>query len=147
MARFEGRVALITGGGSGIGAALARRLHDLGNTVIIAGRRMSALEKAVGNRPNMHALILDQGDPASIAAFSQRLVADFPATNVLVNNAGIMRMEGSLAARRDLSDAEASVTSNLLGPIRLIDALVEHLGQQPDAAIINVSSGLAFCRW
>lgn len=139
-----GNTILITGGGSGIGEALAHRFHDLGNTVIIAGRRRDALEKAIGDRRRMHALTLDQDDPQSIAAFAERLVSDFPDVNVLVNSAGIMRMEPTLARMRDLSDAEASVTSNLLGPIRLINALVEHLAEKPNAAIVNVSSGLAF---
>lgn len=76
--------------------------------------------------------------------FAEKLVTDFPGVNVPFNSAGIMRMETSLDKFRDLSDAEASVTSNLLGPIRVTDALVEHLAQQPDAVIVNVSSGLAF---
>ncbi|HSI50692.1 MAG TPA: SDR family NAD(P)-dependent oxidoreductase [Ideonella sp.] len=135
---------LITGGGTGIGEALAHRFHDLGNTVIIAGRRMETLKKAVGDRPRMHALTLDMDDPVNVAAFAEKLIKDFPEVNVLVNSAGIMRMEPGLDKYRDLSDAEASVTSNLLGPIRLTNALIEHLTRQPDAAIVNVSSGLAF---
>ncbi|WP_180902531.1 SDR family oxidoreductase [Martelella soudanensis] len=142
--KTTGNTILITGGGTGIGEALAHRFHDLGNTVIIAGRRLETLEKAIGDRPNIHALTLDQNDPASIAAFAEKLIADFPGLNVLFNNAGIMRMEGPLDKVRDLADAEASVTSNLLGPIRLTNALIEHLGRQSDAVIINVSSGLAF---
>jgi uncharacterized oxidoreductase len=135
---------LITGGGTGIGEALAHRFHDLGNTVIIAGRRMEALTSAAAGRPRMHALTLDMDDPANVAAFADKLIHDFPAVNILVNSAGIMRMEMGLDTFRDLSDAEASVTSNLLGPIRVTNALIDHLGQQPNAAIINVSSGLAF---
>jgi uncharacterized oxidoreductase len=135
---------LITGGGTGIGEALAHRFHDLGNTVVIAGRRIETLQKAVGNRPRMHALTLDMDDPANVAAFAEKLIKDFPRVNVLVNSAGIMRMETGLDKYRDLSDAEASVTSNLLGPIRVTNALIEHLTRQPDAAIVNVSSGLAF---
>lgn len=142
--KTSGNTILITGGGSGIGEALAHRFHDLGNTVVIAGRRMEILQKAANNRPNIHALSLDQSDPISIAIFAEKLVKDFPKLNILINNAGIMRMEGSLDAFRDLGDAEASVTSNLLGPIRLTNALIEHLGRQPDAAMVNVSSGLAF---
>ncbi|TPP10334.1 SDR family oxidoreductase [Rhizobium glycinendophyticum] len=134
---------LITGGGSGIGAALAHRFHDLGNTVIIAGRRLDALQATIGDRPNMHALALDIEDPAAIIAFAETLVSRFPDINVLINNAGIMRFE-TLDRSRDLTDAEATVTTNLLGPIRLIDALVEHLAARPNAAIVNVSSGLAF---
>jgi uncharacterized oxidoreductase len=142
--KTTGNTVLITGGGTGIGEALAHRFHDLGNTVIIAGRRPETLQKAIGDRPNMHALTLDMDDPANVAAFAERLVADFPAVNVLFNGAGIMRMEMSLDKVRDLSDAEASVNTNLLGPIRVTNALIEHLGRQPDAAIVNVSSGLAF---
>lgn len=142
--KTTGNTVLITGGGTGIGEALAHRFHDLGNTVIIAGRRLETLQKAIGDRPNMHALTLDMDDPANVAAFAERLVADFPAVNVLFNGAGIMRMEMSLDKVRDLSDAEASVNTNLLGPIRVTNALIEHLGRQPDAAIVNVSSGLAF---
>jgi uncharacterized oxidoreductase len=142
--QMTGNTILITGGGTGIGEALAHRFHDLGNTVIIAGRRIEMLKRAIGDRPRMHALTLDMNDPADIAAFSAKLVRDFPKVNVLFNSAGIMRMETSLAKVRDLSDAEASVTTNLLGPIRVTNALIEHLGRQPDAAIVNVSSGLAF---
>lgn len=140
---MTGNTILITGGGSGIGAALAHRFHDLGNTVIIAGRRIETLEATIGDRQNMHALPLDIEDPAAISAFAETLIARFPDVNVLVNNAGIMRFE-ALERARDLSDAEATITTNLLGPIRLTNALVEHLATRPDAAIVNVSSGLAF---
>lgn len=142
--KTTGNTILITGGGTGIGEALAHRFHDLGNTVVIAARRLDTLEKAIGNRPNIHALTLDQNDPASITAFAEKLLTDFPSVNVLINNAGIMRMEGPLERFRDLSDAEASITNNLLGPIRLTNELVEHLGRQSDAVIVNVSSGLAY---
>lgn len=140
---MTGNTILMTGGGSGIGAALAHRFHDLGNTVIIAGRRIETLEATIGDRQNMHALPLDIEDPAAISAFAETLIARFPDVNVLVNNAGIMRFE-ALERARDLSDAEATITTNLLGPIRLTNALVEHLATRPDAAIVNVSSGLAF---
>lgn len=138
-----GNTILITGGGSGIGEALARRFHDAGNTVIVAGRGREALERAIAGRPNMHAMTFDVGDAASLADFAARVAAAHPSLNVLVNNAGIMRFE-PLDTKRDLADAEATITTNLLGPVRLIDALVEHLADQPDAAIVNVSSGLAF---
>ena len=142
--KTTGNTILITGGGTGIGEALAHRFHDLGNTVIIAGRRLETLKKAIGDRPRMHALTLDMDDPANVAAFAKKIITDFPSVNVLFNSAGIMRMEAAIDKFRDLSDAEASVTSNLLGPIRVTNALIEHLGRQPNAAIVNVSSGLAF---
>jgi uncharacterized oxidoreductase len=139
----SGNTILITGGGSGIGAALAQRFHDAGNTVIVAGRRQDALDQAIAGRANMHALTLDVESPEGIADFTARLLAAHPGVNVLVNNAGIMRFE-DVAHKRDLADAEATITTNLLGPIRLIDALIDHLTGQPDPAIVNVTSGLAF---
>ncbi|SOB87085.1 uncharacterized oxidoreductase [Sphingomonas guangdongensis] len=139
----SGNTILITGGGSGIGEALAHRWHDAGNTVIIAGRRQEALDAAAAGRDNIHTLTLDVESAAGVVDFAQRLLAAHPAVNVLVNNAGIMRYEKAGEAR-DLADAEATIETNLLGPIRLTDALVDHLSGQADAAIINVTSGLAF---
>ena len=138
-----GNTILITGGGSGIGEALAQRFHDLGNSVIVAGRREEALRRAGAGRPNMHALELDVESAEGIADFAERLLAAHPALNVLVNNAGIMRFE-ALDRSRDLADAEATINTNLLGPIRLTNALIDHLAGRPDAAIVNVTSGLAF---
>lgn len=138
-----GNTVLVTGGGSGIGAALAQRLHDAGNIVIVAGRRLEALQRACAGRVGMHAMALDIDSAAAIDAFAAGLVAAHPALNVVLNNAGIMRFE-ALDTRRDLADAEATITTNLLGPIRLTNALVDHLAAQPDAALVNVTSGLAF---
>lgn len=141
--KATGNTILITGGGSGIGAALARRLHDLGNTVIVAGRRREALNQVAVGRANIHALTLDIEDAGSITTFAKQLLADHPRLNLLINNAGIMRSE-PLETARNLADAEATIATNLLGPIRLTDALIDHLVAQPDATIVNVSSGLAF---
>lgn len=138
-----GNTILITGGGSGIGEALAHRFHDLGNTVIIAGRRQDALDKAIEGCADMHAVTLDVEDPAAITAFAKTVIDRFPALNVLINNAGIMRRE-TVDTARDLADAEAMITTNVLGPIRLIDAMVDHLVARPDSVIVNVTSGLSF---
>lgn len=122
---------------------MARRWHDLGNTVIVAGRRAAALAETAHGRANMHVMTLDAGDAADITRFAAEAIARFPALNVLVNNAGIMTHE-DIATSRDLSDAEAMIATNLLGPIRLIDAFVDHLAGRGDGAIVNVTSGLAF---
>lgn len=139
----SGNTILITGGGSGIGEALAHRFHDLGNTVIVAGRRQDALDRAAEGRPNLHTLTLDIDSVEGVADFARRLLSAHPAFNVLVNNAGIMRSE-ELTHARNLADAEATIATNVLGPIRLTNALVDHLAAQQDAAIVNVTSGLAF---
>ena len=134
---------LITGGGSGIGRELAHRWHDRGNTVIVAGRTLSSLEETAKGRENIHAMTLDVSDAKEIERFASDVLARFPDLNVLVNNAGIMRFE-DVTAKRDLADAEATIAINLLGPIRLTDALLEHFKTKADAAIVNVTSGLAF---
>ena len=134
---------LITGGGSGIGRALAHRFHDLGNEVVVAGRRQETLTETAAGRKRMSIAILDVEDPSSIERFAREIVEQHPKLNVLINNAGIMRSE-DLTARRDLTDVDATIATNLLGPIRLTNALIEHLRSQQNAAIVNVSSGLAF---
>ena len=140
--KLSGNTILITGGGSGIGRELAHRFHALGNKVIVAGRRRGQLDETVAGREGMFAVELDVGDPASIGATARALVDDHPDLNILINNAGIMASE-NLSGSRDLGIAEATVTTNLLGPIRLTNALIDHLKTRPDAAIINLSSGLA----
>jgi uncharacterized oxidoreductase len=142
--KTTGNTILITGGGSGIGRALAEAFHDLGNHVVIAGRRKQALDQTTAANPGMTSLMLDIEDRANIRAFAGDVAARYPALNVLINNAGIMRREKLEAQPEDLADAEAIVATNLLGPIRLTAALLPLLQKQPHSAIMNVSSGLAF---
>ena len=139
----KGNTILITGGGSGIGRELAHKWHDLGNTVIVAGRTQASLDETAAGHANIHMMIVDVGDADDLARFAKKVVEVHPAINVLVNNAGIMRFE-DITEERELGDAEATIATNLLGPIRLIDGLIEHLKAQENAAIINVTSGLAF---
>lgn len=141
--KSTGNCILVTGAGSGIGREFARRWHALGNTVIAAGRTAATLHGTAEGHPNIHPMTFDVADADDIRRFAAEVVDRFPALNVLVNNAGIMRFE-DIAAARDLADAEATIATNLLGPIRLTDALVDHLKSRSDAAIVNVTSGLAF---
>jgi uncharacterized oxidoreductase len=141
--KTSGNTILLTGGGSGIGRELARRWHDAGNTVIVTGRTEDSLAATAEGREHIHARVLDVADAEAVAAFAERIANEFPALNVLVNNAGIMPLE-DISAPRDLSRAEACIATNLMAPIRLTDALLTHLEAADDAAIINVSSGLAF---
>jgi uncharacterized oxidoreductase len=135
---------LITGGGSGIGRGLAEAFHALGNQVIIAGRRQQALDETTAARPGMTSLVLDIGDPANLRSFAVQIEARYPSLNVLINNAGIMRLENLQAHPDSLADAESIIATNLLGPIRLTAALLPLLQKQPRSTIMNVSSGLAF---
>jgi len=135
---------LITGGGSGIGRGLAEAFHALGNQVIIAGRRQRVLDETTRANPGMISAVLDIEDPAAIRAFAAQITEQRPALNVLINNAGISRIENLKAPQSDLAGVEAMITTNLLGPIRLTAALLPHLQKQPRAAILNVTSGLAF---
>src|SRR5580693_9106115 len=130
---LTGNTILITGGGSGIGLALAEQFHQRGNTVIIAGRRQSALDAATAANPGMKSVVLNIEDPASIADVAKKVLADFPELNVVLNNAGIMRPEDIKAGV--VADAEAIVATNLLGPIRLTAALLPHLLKQREATI------------
>lgn len=142
--KTTGNTILITGGGSGIGRGLAEAFHALGNQVVIAGRRKQALDETTAANPGMTSFTLDIEDPAAIRRFASELAARIPALNVLINNAGIMREEKLLAQQDGLADAESTIATNLLGPIRLTAALLPLLQKQPYSAIMNLSSGLAF---
>lgn len=141
--KLTGNTILITGGGTGIGRALAHRFSDQGNIVIVTGRTQASLDEAIAGRDTMVAYTLDMANADAIRTFAQEVVERHPALNVVINNAGIMRFE-DLTQARDLADAEATVATNLLGPIRLTYALTAHLVAASDAAIVNVTSGLAF---
>ncbi len=140
--QIKNNTILITGGGSGIGRALAEEFHAEGNEVIIAGRRKELLDETVAANPGMKFAVLDIGDGDSIISFAAQLQADFPALNVVIHNAGIMKTESLL--RGDLTDAEETIATNLLGPIRLTAALLPALLSQKHAVIMTVTSGLAF---
>jgi uncharacterized oxidoreductase len=133
---------LITGGGSGIGRGLAEAFLKAGNQVIIAGRRKGLLDEVTAANPGMKSIVLDIENALSIQAVGQRLAKDFPSLNVVIQNAGIMR--GEKLTQDHLADAEATITTNLLGPIRLTSSLLPLLIKQSKATIMTVTSGLAF---
>ncbi|WP_341957608.1 SDR family oxidoreductase [Microbacterium sp. LWH13-1.2] len=141
---ISGNTIFIPGATSGIGLALAQKFAERGNTVIVGGRRTDRLERIAAENPGIDTVRIDTTDADSIRAAAQTVLADHPSLNVVVTMAGIMRAEDWTTPAGFLETAEATVTTNLLGPIRLIAAFIEHLRTVPDATIMTVSSGLAF---
>jgi short-subunit dehydrogenase involved in D-alanine esterification of teichoic acids len=141
---ISGNTVFIPGSTSGIGLALALELQARGNTVIVGGRRTELLEEIAVMHPGLGTVQIDTADPASIDKAAQEVLAKHPDLNVLITMAGIMRIEDWRQPESFLASAESVVTTNVLGPIRLIAAFTAHLQAQPDATIITVSSGLAF---
>ena len=141
---ISGNTIFIPGATSGIGLALAVELHAKGNTVVVGGRRAERLERVAAEHPGLDTVTIDTADPASIAAAAKEVLAKHPDLNVLVTMAGIMHVEDWHNPGSFLASAESIITTNVLGPIRLIGAFIEQLQSRPDATIITVSSGLAF---
>jgi uncharacterized oxidoreductase len=141
---ISGNTIFIPGATSGIGLALALALRAKGNEVIVGGRRTELLAQIEAEHPGIHTVEIDTTDPDSIQRAASTVIAEHPELNVLVAMAGIMRVEDWTTPEGFLADAEATVTTNVLGPIRLIAAFIEHLLARPDATIVTVSSGLAF---
>jgi uncharacterized oxidoreductase len=141
--KLSGNTIFITGATSGIGRGLAEAFHRKGNKVIISGRRKSLLDEVTQANPGMEALELDVSDAAQIASVTATLIRKYPALNVVINNAGIMPFDDVTGP---LDDAQAVhlIDTNLLGPVRISGALIEHLKKQPEALIINNSSVVAY---
>ncbi|HKP95410.1 MAG TPA: SDR family NAD(P)-dependent oxidoreductase [Fibrobacteria bacterium] len=141
--KTDSNTVLITGGASGIGFALAEKFLQAGNTVIICGRRVEKLQEAKTRHPRLHTFLCDVADPEERVALYVRTTRDFPDLNVVVNNAGIQQriplrtMPAWEAMRQELA-------INLDAPIHLSALFIPHLEKKRDAAIVNVTSGLAF---
>lgn len=141
--KVTGRTVLITGGTSGIGLELARRFLARGNVVIVTGRNEDKLAATERELPGVHAIRCDVGDPADITRLHEHVMHEFPALDIIVNNAGIMR-NIKLSAQRSLDDIAREIDIGLSGPIRMIQQFLPSLMGRPEAMIVNVTSGLAF---
>lgn len=140
---LSGNTILITGGSAGIGLALARKLVELDNRVIITGRNPDKLAAAKESIPALETIESDAADPNAIAALSAQIAERHPGLNVLINNAGIMAHRNLAARETDLARMTMELDVNLAGPIRLVSAFIDLL-RANHGTIINVSSGLAF---
>jgi short-subunit dehydrogenase involved in D-alanine esterification of teichoic acids len=141
---ISGNTIFIPGSTSGIGLALALALQARGNTMIVGGRRADQLDQIAAGHPGIDTVLIDTTDAASIESAAKEVLGRHPDLNVLVAMAGIMRVEDWREPRSFLASAESVLTTNVLGPVRLIAAFIEHLQARPDATIVTVSSGLAF---
>lgn len=142
--RLSGNTILITGGTSGIGYEFAAQLIKRGNTVIITGRDRARLKQAQRNLAGIHTFQSDVSDSIAVSSLFNTVVESFPTLNVLINNAGIMRKINLLDKGNGLEDITQEIETNLTGTIRMVKQFLPHLESQEFAAIVNVSSGLAF---
>jgi uncharacterized oxidoreductase len=145
--KLENNTILLTGGGSGIGLALAKRFREAGSEVIICGRRADKLREAQEKVPGLHIYECDLAQAADRAELVRKVQADFPELNVLINNAGIQNRFQLVDLPPSLDAWEKQrqeIAINFDAPIHLAALLIPHLRQQTDPVIINVSSGLAF---
>src|SRR5436190_2601771 len=141
--KLTGRTILITGGSAGIGLAFARKFLELGNEVIVTGRRGAALDQVKSKYPKLHTIQSDVADPAQIAALAARVKSDFPRLDVLMNNAGIMLYKNLKSRAADLTGLMTEMNINVGGVIGTTSALIDVLTSNK-GTVINVSSGLAF---
>jgi uncharacterized oxidoreductase len=139
--KMTGNTILITGGSTGIGLSLAARFLNAGNRVLVCGRRKDRLEEAERAHPGLRGFVCDVSKQADREALFAFTVREFPGTNVLFNNAGVMRFM-SLDGSQAWEPAD-EIATNLSAPIHLSMLFAGHLAKQRDAVILNTTSGLS----
>ncbi len=141
--KMTNNTILITGGGSGIGRALAKAFYKSGNQVIVAGRSREKLDDTTGANPGIESFNVDMANLESIRSLASEVTTQFPQHNTVIHCAGVMIAEDLSGGNHSQTD-EATINTNLLGPIRLTEKLLPALKKQSNAAILIVSSGAAF---
>src|SRR2546428_12833530 len=142
--KLTSNTILITGGANGIGSELTKHLARLGNAILITGRDQAKMDRPKAAFPKIHPFRSDVSDPKAIAALYEKVTNQFPELNILINNAGIMREINIHDKAGSLEDITREIEINLSGPIRMVKQFLPHLKINSEAAIMNVSSGLAF---
>jgi len=135
---------LITGGTSGIGLEFVKQLLAQGANIIVTGRDLKALRQTQENFPLIHIFQSDVSKPEQIEQLYKEVTQAFPQLNILINNAGLMRQLDLQEATLDLDNINCEISTNLSGTIDMVHRFLPHLLQQKTAAIVNVSSGIAF---
>jgi uncharacterized oxidoreductase len=142
--KMSDNTILITGGTAGIGLEFATQLLKLGNTVIVTGRDQEKLEDTKRKLPNIHVFQSDATDLAAIGRLYEDVTREFPDLNMLINNAGIMRIANLNTNEVVMEDLTNEIETNLIAPIRMVKQFIPHLLTKKTSAIVNVTSGLAF---
>src|SRR5437763_11132702 len=140
--KLTGRTILITGGSAGIGLAFALKFLELGNNVIVTGRRQSVLNEVKAKYPKLHIFQSDVANPSQINALAERMKAVFPKLDVLMNNAGILRYKNLKAPAADLNGLMAEMDTNVGGVIHTTSAFINILTCNK-GTVINLSSAIA----
>jgi uncharacterized oxidoreductase len=141
--KLSGNTIVITGGTSGIGRGLAERFLELGNKVVICGRRADRLEALAAAHPGLAARVCDVTDTMQREDFAAWVFENHPETNVLVNNAGV-QLVGNFGKGLDVKRLHAEVETNFVAVAHFSALFAERLAARENAAILNISSGLAF---
>ena len=142
--KMTGNTIFITGGATGIGLSMAKLFYEMGNTVIICGRRTDRLAKAKAEMPGLHTFIGDVSNADGRKEIFNHIIQNFPYTNILINNAGLQKDIDLTKGMDDLLKGDCEIITNLEAPIYLSALFTHHLSGQKNAAIINITSGLAF---
>ena len=140
--KLENNTILITGGTGGFGFEFASKLIALGNTVIITGRNAEKLQEVKSKLPEVFTIQSDVSRSDDISSLCDQVTKQFPELNIIINNAGEMR-KISLHQPHDLTDITREIEINLMGPIRMVQQFLPHLKTKTNAAIVNVTSGIA----
>ena len=140
---LSGNTIVITGGTSGIGLGLAERFLELGNKVVICGRRSDRLVDLARRHPGLATKACDLSDERHRLDFFRWLTVNHPKANVLVNNAGV-QLTGAVGSGLDFTRVRQELETNMVAPLHLSELLAPFLEGKSGAAIVNVSSGLAF---